>query len=393
MADASATEPASRLCRFEISGAESPRLQWAVGMNFQLPHEVLSRSGFLLVSDSMTPPFIPADRGVPIRPEGAAEALRLRNAFTDARPASSRLPIHYHAIPASVRMLAAKAIGWLQRGRQARWASFPGWPLDLSADLLADLAGEPASPFAVGRTPVVLSHDLDSPEGLRNLVTFFLDMEEKVGARSTSFVVPRAWPLDHGLLDEAKRRGHELGIHGFDHRNRTPYCDANERRARVEGARELKDRYGCTGYRAPSLCRTRPLLRDLATLYEYDASIPTSGGLFPVPNNGCASARPFRVEGIWELPLSLPRDGSLRFFGHSPEEIGALWIECAEAVARSGGVVVLLAHCEERFSGSEKMRAAYQRFLEHCASSGRFRFATAREVVAQAKGEIQSGAR
>jgi hypothetical protein len=155
-------------------------------------------------------------------------------------------------------------------------------------------------------------------------------------------------------------------------------------RARVEGARELKERVGAAGYRAPSLCRTRALLRELARLYDYDASIPTSGGPFPVPNNGCASARPFRVEGIWEMPLSLPRDGSLRFLGHTPEEIAALWIDCAEKIARSGGVVVLLAHCEARFSGGPEMRAAYARFLEHVAGSGRFRFARAREVVAEA---------
>ena len=67
--------------------------------------------------------------------------------------------------------------------------------------------------------------------------------------------------------------------------------------------------------------RTRALLRDLSGRYRYDTSIPTSGGLFPVPNNGCASARPFATEGMLELPLSMPRDGSLRFLGYSPGEI------------------------------------------------------------------------
>jgi peptidoglycan/xylan/chitin deacetylase (PgdA/CDA1 family) len=52
----------------------------------------------------------------------------------------------------------------------------------------------------------------------------FLDIEETAGARSTSFVVPCAWPLDHGLLQQLHDRGHEIGVHGYDHANRTPFA-------------------------------------------------------------------------------------------------------------------------------------------------------------------------
>ena len=108
-------------------------------------------------------------------------------------------------------------------------------------------------------------------------------------------------------------------------------------------------------------------LRDLASRYARDSSIPTSGGLFPVPNNGCASARPFMIEGIAEIPLSMPRDGSLRFLGYAPDDIARIWIECADLIARSGGTVVLLTHCERRFSGNDRMFTAYRRFLDHLA--------------------------
>ncbi|MBY0429880.1 MAG: methyltransferase domain-containing protein, partial [Rhodospirillales bacterium] len=122
---------------------------------------------------------------------------------------------------------------------------------------------------------------------------------------------------------------------------------------------------------APSLLRTRPLLGELSRLYRYDSSIPTSGGLFPMPNNGCASARPFRLQGLWEIPLSMPRDGSLRFLGHSAREILAIWQRCAGLIAASGGVVMLLTHCEQRFSGNPAMLNAYRGFLEWVAVEGR----------------------
>ena len=99
-------------------------------------------------------------------------------------------------------------------------------------------------------------------------------------------------------------------------------------------------------------------------------------------NNGCASARPFAIEGILELPLSMPRDGSLRFLGYSPDEIAALWIDCADLIARAEGIVMLLTHCERRFSGDERMFGAYRRFLEHVgAHPDRFVFERATDIV------------
>jgi peptidoglycan/xylan/chitin deacetylase (PgdA/CDA1 family) len=175
-------------------------------------------------------------------------------------------------------------------------------------------------------------------------------------------------------MAETQRRGHEIGIHGYDHANRTAFADPEERRRRLAAGRQIGDRYGAVGYRAPSLLRTEPLLQDLAPLYRYDSSIPTSGGAFPVPNNGCASARPWKLNALWEIPLSLPRDGSLRFLWHRPSEIGALWRSTSDMIARSGGVVCLLTHCEARFSGNPPMLKQYRAFLEWVASDSRFEF-------------------
>jgi len=338
---------------------------WAEGLNFRLPRTVLRR----------------LQARAPLEGEKDVEALRMRCAYTKHRPISSRLPVTYQVIPSRLRSLLASAFGRWKRRSVERWARFPGWPLDLSADVLADLAGCPPSPFSRGPTPVLLTHDLDSHEGLVNLVRIFLKEEEVVGARSTSYVVPCAWPLDHALLEETVNRGHELGIHGYDHSNLTPYLSSPERQQRVTAALPLVERYRMIGYRAPSLVRTPELLRDLAPHYRYDSSIPTSGGLFPVPNNGCASARPFRTEGILEIPVTMPRDGSLRFLGLSSDEIFSTWVDCADKIARSGGVVVLLTHCEERFSGNQAMLDVYRRFLRYVAEGDRFSWSTPAGIV------------
>jgi peptidoglycan/xylan/chitin deacetylase (PgdA/CDA1 family) len=368
------------LVRFTLADAGgAAHLAWAEGASCALPLSVLQAGGLAPHLDAGGKLRLPA------RLEGmdpaTAPALRLRAAFTDTPPLTSRLPLSYRLVPGWLRAGLASLLGRWKRKRADRWACFPGWPLDLSADLLADLVRGPSAAAPPGPAPVLLTHDLDSPEGLERLLKQFLPLEEAAGARSVDFVVPCAWPLDRGRLNEVKARGHEIGTHGYDHSNRTAYAPPAERRRRLEAGKAALDGYDVRGYRAPSLVRTAALLRDLAGLYRVDSSIPTAGGLFPTPNNGCASARPFPIEGIWEIPLSLPRDGSLRFLGYSPAEIAALWIDCAERVGRSGGVVVLLTHCEARFSGNGPMLAAYRTFLEHVVGSGRFRWSSPAEVL------------
>jgi peptidoglycan/xylan/chitin deacetylase (PgdA/CDA1 family) len=356
--------------------SEPPRLRWAEGGTFSLPSSLASRfdcNGAGPADIVLGPGTLPATPDI-------VEGLRLRHAYTEQRPASSRLPFSYRRIPGPVRRLVAVLQGRTNRGRLSK-AIFPAWPLDLSADFVADLCESQAAPDNDGSTPVVLSHDLDSPEGLENAVKLFIDVEEEFGARSAHYVVPCAWPVDHGLCGELERRGHEIGVHGYDHSNRTPFAPPEERRRRLEAARPFAERYAVQGYRAPSLLRTRALLEDLADFYAYDSSIPTSGGLFPTPGNGCASARLFAIGDLVELPISLPRDGSLRFLGHGPEEILKIWITAAEQVRASGGVVVLLTHCEAGFSGNPAMLSRYRRFLEHLAQAGQYRFVLPKELV------------
>ena len=358
-----------------------PHAAWAEGMRVHLPASLLDRTGWRRALRPNGDLEIPAD------PASISDldvaGLRERRAFTERPPLSARLPVSYRLAPGWVRAMAASAIGRWNRRRANRWAAFPGWPIDLSADVLDDLRDEVVSPRPPsGRAPVVLTHDIDSPEGLKNLVARFLPLEEAVGARSTSYIVPCAWPLDHALIAELVARGHEVGVHGYDHSSVTPFATDRKRRRRLDAARPFALRYGVTGYRAPSLLRTRALLRDLSARYLYDSSIPTAGGLFPVPNNGCATARPFFLEQIAELPLTLPRDGSLRFLGYAPDEIAQMWIECADLVAGSGGVVVLLTHCEWRFSGRPEMLDAYRRLLQHLsARTDRFTFSGPAAVI------------
>lgn len=313
-------------------------------------------------------------------PKDTQDDLRLLYAYTPKKPLSSRLPFSYQNVPPAIRTLIAKAIGGKQSKKYLSSDIFPKWPLDLSADFLADLEKLPTIQFK-NKTPLLITHDLDSAEGLRNLVEKFLPLERRFGVRSTNYIVPCGWKIDYALLDEVKAQGHEIGIHGFDHSNKTPFASPEERKKRLEAAKPLIEKYEIKGYRAPSLVRTKELLSDLTNYYVYDSSIPTSGGIFPVPQNGCATARPFKINNLWEIPVSLPRDGSLLFLGYSAPDILEIWKNCASKISASNGLITLLMHCENRFSGRLHIFKIYEKFLEWAASQNRLVFKKAFECL------------
>jgi len=290
-------------------------------------------------------------------------ALRDRSIWIETPPTSSRLPIPYHLIPPRIRTFIAACIGRSKRKKLE--TLFPAFPIDLSVDALSDVLGLDNPLLHYSRPPFITTHDIDSQEGLDKLLKYFLPIEERYGFRSVNYIVPCKWKLDHARLQEIKDRGHQLGIHGYNHANKTPFLNPAEIERRVEAARDLVERYSITGYRAPSLIRTPALVHALKRLYRYDSSVPTTGGLFPTPGNGCASARPFKLEGIPEIPLSLPRDGHLRFLGLSSNEILNVWKESAALINRSHGITHLLTHCESHFSGNRPMLKAYESFLSY----------------------------
>lgn len=348
-----------------------PSAAWAEGLTAKLPKEMI---------DALTSgAFAAGDETARAMAAAISVTLRRRQAFLRRSIAATRLPISYRRIPGPVRQMLGRAAGRVQRHRQGSWADFPGWPLDLSSDIAADLSA--ASSTRAEITPVLLTHDIDSPEGLTNLLRLFLPIEEEIGARSANFIVPCAWPVDHGLVSEVMRRGHEIGVHGYDHSGITSFTSPGERAKRIARGRTFGDRYQAAGYRAPSLIRSRQLLTELDNHYLYDSSIPTSGGPFPAPNNGCASARPWQIGTLWEIPLSLPRDGSLRFLGYNSAQIADMWLRLSKVIGRAGGVVTLLTHCERAFSGNPSMLRAYRNFVERIATDDRFVFLRPADLV------------
>ena len=147
-------------------------------------------------------------------------------------------------------------------------------------------------------TPVVLTHDIDSPEGLTNLLGRFLPA--RGGGRRALHELRRAVRVaDRSRRPRGARRARPRGRRA---RVRPQQHDGvrGRRRAARGGSTPRGRSPNATARSATArrrCCGRARCCSDLDTRYRYDSSIPTSGGLFPVPNNGCATARPFVDRG------------------------------------------------------------------------------------------------
>nr|NJM00984.1 polysaccharide deacetylase family protein [Desulfobacula sp.] len=293
------------------------------------------------------------------------------NCFFTPKPASAKLPFSYNIIPDQIRWLAASTIVRINKSKRQNKMPFPRWPLDLTVDSIEDIERccvECEDIITKKReSSIQLTHDIDTPESLENL-HLFLEIEEKHHVHSTNFIVPRGWKLDFSILEAVKKKGHEIGIHGYNHDNRTPFLSSIKMEARIDEAVELLLDYKIKGYRAPSLLMSAPLMEILGKHFHYDSSIPNSGGFYSSQRNGCMTARPFYYNGILEIPLTLPSDANLLFQNKKEEEILEMWIKLTKIILKSGGTVNLLTHCEKRYSGNKKMLDIYDEYISYLNS-------------------------
>ena len=261
------TDILDSLVEVRILDSRTPECSWLPGSTFKIPRHALERfynditRAVHLDEITASLNLTQSTMGTKQEKEDLLTSLRTIRMFIDEAPLSSRLPISYQLIPPFIRSLVASVIGRRKLRDIRTWANFPGFPLDLSVDILSDIFGVPYD--RLKPTPVLLTHDIDSLEGLKNL-SMFIKEEEAVGAKSTNFVVPCRWPLDHGILFGLADSGHEIGIHGFDHSNTTAFLNEQMIAKRIDKMQDLIGRYKIVGYRAPSLLRKRKLLRELS---------------------------------------------------------------------------------------------------------------------------------
>ncbi len=205
---------------------------------------------------------------------------------------------------------------------------------------------------------ICLTHDVETDEGQKK-ISAIAAFEESLGLRSAWFFIPHKYRLDHGLIADLQARGHEVGIHGYNHDGRlfTSRAIFNYRAKYINQAGRQFD---SSGFRAPMVHRNLDWMQSLE--FDYDASCFDIDPFQAMPG-GVGGVWPFIVGGLVELPYTLPQDHTLLI---SLGETGPrIWIEKLKLIRQLSGMAMLITH-PDYLDVPERLKV-YQQFCEHVA--------------------------
>jgi glycosyltransferase involved in cell wall biosynthesis len=263
--------------------------------------------------------------------------------------------------------------------------AYVDWPIDEAAGRKpADWCGWPGGKqFAV-----VLTHDVEGPEGLRRSLAL-ADLEESLGFRSSFNFVPEGrYRVTAEHRAQLQTRGFEVGVHDLRHDGKLYQSWKSFRRSAQRINHHLRD-WEAVGFRSAFMLHRLDWLHELEI--EYDASTFDTDPIEPQPD-GASTIFPYWVsrtthqlpnpragggdllstsrEGYVELPYTLPQDSTLfLFLGHKDIHV---WKKKVEWIAERGGMVLLNLHPDYISQHGESCGLRknypvqlYQEFLQH----------------------------
>jgi hypothetical protein len=317
--------------------------------------------------------------GLPDRPRGfsALETeLLVARYVSNPRPAFTRLPFDYRRVPSPIRAAGLALLDRMHAGTVA--VGFPQWPFewrldDLRASLFESAAARAglklgAPTYPGGRTGVVLlTHDIDS-RGEISAIGEIRALERRFGLPSSFGFIPQiSWP-ERPVIDGLIEDGCEIYCHDERHDGKLPYKSVTDIRAAFEHFFETNAyaRPVIRGFRSGQLLMTPELLGVLGEWFTYDLSLPDTerGGPYGA-TAGCASVYPFLVDGLLEIPLTLPQDFYLaNVERYDVVRMLSVWRDKLEAVLARGGVTVVNTHPVWTAPSHPRVWMAYQGLLE-----------------------------
>ena len=272
---------------------------------------------------------------------------------------SAKFKLYYKLrpfIPIPIRQM-------LQRGRNQGFEVPADWylPTDFVSDFRDALASEPDAvaihPWPDGfQMSCVLTHDVETKEGL-GLVDQLAAVEEEFGLRSSWNVVPYLYDVDFDLLADLKDRGHEVGVHGFNHDGRLFESHRTFRR-RTKRINQAIANFGSEGFRAPMVHRNLQWMEALDVV--YDSSCFDIDPFQAMPG-GVGGPWPFIAGKFVELPYTLPQDHTLLI--SLTESTPRIWIEKLDYLRRIAGMSLLITHPD--YLDTPGRLDVYRMFLEH----------------------------
>jgi hypothetical protein len=190
---------------------------------------------------------------------------------------------------------------------------------------------------------LVLQHDVDTLKGLKQCAQL-MDLENKMGFRSSFNFVPEDYPLPPALRHELQGSGFEVGVHGLKHDGKL-FRDAIEFCGKVPRLNSYLEKWGAVGFTSPSMLRNLSWIGELSvehacSTFDTDPFEPQSDGvatIFPFTATNATNTRTYV-----EIPYTLPQDHGL--FVILQEKDIRIWKHKVDWIVMNGGMVALNTH-------------------------------------------------
>ncbi|HPQ68252.1 MAG TPA: hypothetical protein PKW95_03945 [bacterium] len=277
------------------------------------------------------------------------EDLTQERYLPPARPMSDLLPFHYHRLPAALRRQVHRGLVRWRRRRfhEVEQGAWPHWDIQSLWRILFAALGLPY-PDGSPEKIFVFSHDVDNAAQLA-FAERLARWEVDHGVRACFFLPAVVMRREASRVQALSDMGHEIGMHGLRHDNRQTRIAPQDYATEMRTYWNELQRFKVRGYRGPSLLSSSSLKKALFTLFAYDSSIPDTdvygeGG----KHRGCGFGRPFIVEKMRVLPVTLPLDDRLFTLGES--DYFGIWRAKSNWLLARNDVPVLCTHaCAEYY--------------------------------------------
>ena len=201
---------------------------------------------------------------------------------------------------------------------------------------------------------VVLTHDVESPEGLSRM-RYMADLEEEQGFRSAWNLPLAQYPIDWKMVEDLRSRGFEFGAHGLSHDGRL-FRSRKDFDSLAPVVERIALEHDLRGFRSPSTLRNAEWIATMR--FDFDSSFSDTDPYEP-QSGGTCSVFPFFLSDMIELPYTLPQDHTLlHILKRDPLPI---WTTKAQWIAAMGGMILVLTHPD--YSGSGRHLNDYRELL------------------------------
>ena len=214
------------------------------------------------------------------------------------------------------------------------------WPIDPNAgESPKDWNGLPEGK----KFSLVLTHDEDTQKG-HDRCYDLMKIEEELGFWSSFNFVPERYKVSLKLINDIKKKGFEVGVHGLKHDGKL-YASKNIFNERAKEIKYYLKEWKAVGFRSPAMHHKLDWIQDLNIKY-YASTFDTDP--FEPQSDGVGTIFPFLVtnknnrHGYVELPYTLVQDFTL--FVLLKEQTTSVWKRKLDWIVKKKGMALLNTH-------------------------------------------------